>query len=94
MGGPLASVRRRNQPLNADGYPQSDATSPGRPDERVTRFEHVPGGNIVARITVECRSASGAPVSVTAPVDREPPDAVEDRLLDQCEQQREATSRR
>jgi hypothetical protein len=32
-------------------------------------------------------------VSVTAPVDREPPDAVEDRLLDQCEQRRAAASR-
>jgi YD repeat-containing protein len=79
--------------FNADGYPQSDATSPGQPDERVTRFEHAPGGNIVAQITVECRSVSGAPVSVTAPVDREPPDAVEDRLLDQCEQRRAAASR-
>ena len=80
--------------FNADGYPQSDATSPGQPDERVTRFEHAPGGNIVARIIVECRSASGAPVSVTAPVERESADAVEEQLHEQCEQQREATSRR
>jgi len=80
--------------FNTDGYPQSDAMSVGQPDERVTRFERAPGGNIVSRITVECRSASGAPVSVTAPVERESADAVEEQLHEQCEQQREATSRR
>jgi len=80
--------------FNADGYPQSDATSVGQPDERVTRYERAPGGNLVARITVECRSVSGAPVSVAAPVERESADAVEEQLHEQCEQQREATSRR
>ena len=80
--------------FNGDGYPQSDATFVGRPEERVTRYERAPGGNLVARITVECRSVSGAPVNVTAPVEREPANAVEQRLLDQCEQQREAASRR
>jgi len=80
--------------FNTDGYPQSDAMSVGQPDERVTRFERAPGGNIVSRITVECRSASGAPVSVTAPVERESADAVEEQLHEQCEQQREATTRR
>ena len=80
--------------FNADGYPQSDAMFVGQPEERVTRFEHAPGGNIVARITVECRSASGAPASVTAPVGSESADAVEERLHDQCGQQREAASMR
>jgi len=80
--------------FNADGYPQSDATFVGRPEERLTRFAHEPGGNIVARITVECRSASGAPVNVTAPVGHESPDDVEERLHDQCGQPREAASRR
>jgi YD repeat-containing protein len=80
--------------FNADGYPQSDATFVGQPDERVTRFERAPGGNVVARITVECRSASGAPASVTAPVGSESADVVEERLHDQCGQQREAASTR
>jgi YD repeat-containing protein len=80
--------------FNEDGYPQSDATFVGRPEERVTRYERAPGGNLVARITVECRSVSGAPVSVTAPVEREPAHAVEQRLQVQCEQQREAAARR
>jgi hypothetical protein len=78
--------------FNADGYPQSDAMFVGQPEERVTRFERAPGGNVVARITVECRSASGAPASVTAPVESESADAVEERLHDQCGQQREAAS--
>jgi hypothetical protein len=80
--------------FNGDGYPQSDATFVGRPEERVTSYERAAGGNLVARITVECRSVSGAPVSVTAPVEREPAYAVEERLQVQCEQQREAASRR
>jgi hypothetical protein len=80
--------------FNGDGYPQSDATFVGRPEERVTRYERAAGGNLVARITVECRSVSSAPVSVTAPVEREPAHAVEQRLQVQCEQQREAASRR
>lgn len=70
--------------FTADGYPQSDTTSPGQPDERVTRYERAPGGNLVARITVECRSVSGAPVSVAAPVERESADAVEEQLHEQC----------
>jgi YD repeat-containing protein len=30
--------------FNADGYPKSDTTSVGQPDERVTRYERAPGG--------------------------------------------------
>ena len=84
----------RRAVFNADGYPQSDAVFVGQPEEHVIRFEHAPGGNIVARITVACRSASGAPVSVTAPVGPEARDAMEDRLLEQCGQQREAAATR
>jgi hypothetical protein len=97
--GRVSQVREREQlhrrvVFNGDGYPQSDARFVGQPVERVTRYERAAGGNLVARITVECRSVSGAPVSVTAPVEREPASAVEERLQVQCEQQREATSRR
>ena len=80
--------------FNADGYPQSDAMFVGQPEERVTRFERAPGGNVVAQITVECRSASGDPASVAAPVGSESADSVEERLHDQCGQQREAASTR
>jgi YD repeat-containing protein len=76
--------------FNADGYPQSDTTFVGRPDERVTRYERAPGGNLVLRITVECGSASGAPASVAAPVGQESAHVVEHRLQAECQQQRAA----
>jgi hypothetical protein len=70
------------------------AANPPTGGGRVTRYERAPGGNLVARITVEYRSVSGAPVSVAAPVERESADAVEQQLHEQCEQRREAASRR
>jgi len=79
--------------LNADGYVLSDATAPGRPEERVTLYERVPGGNVIARITVECRSVVGTPVSVTAPVGQEPHEAVEARLHNQCGKPEAASNR-
>jgi YD repeat-containing protein len=79
--------------LNADGYVLSDATAPGRPEERVTLYERVPGGNVIARITVECRSVVGTPVSVAAPVGQEPHEAVEARLHNQCGKPEAASNR-
>jgi YD repeat-containing protein len=79
--------------LNADGYVLSDATAPGRPEGRVTRYERAPGGNVIARITVECRSVAGTRVSVAAPVGQEPQEAVEARLHNQCGQPEAASNR-
>jgi hypothetical protein len=79
--------------LNADGYVLSDATAPGRREERVTRYERAPGGNVIARITVECRSVAGTRVSVAAPVGQEPQEAVEARLHNQCGQPEAASNR-
>jgi len=84
----------RRVSFNADGYPRSDTRSPGLLGERVTRYERGPGGNLVTRITVECRSSAGAPLSVSAPVEREAAQNVEQRLLAQCAREQEALSPR
>jgi len=68
-------------------------SAPGRPEESVTLYERVPGGSVIARITVECRSVVGTPVSVTAPVGQEPHEAVEARLHNQCGKPEAASNR-
>jgi len=84
----------RRVAFNVDGYPRSDTRSPGLSANVSLGYERAPGGNLVTRITVECLSSAGAPLSATATVEREPAENVEQRLLAQCARELEAISPR
>jgi hypothetical protein len=77
--------RDRRVVFNADGYSLSDTVSPGKADEDATLYDRVPNTNAVTRITVNCRSSTGAPISATAPVaDGDTEASVRARVRSQC----------
>lgn len=77
--------RHRRVVFNDAGYSLSDTVSPGKADEDATLYERAPNTNTVTRITVKCRSSSGAIISATAPVgEGESEAAVRARVRSQC----------
>jgi len=77
--------RHRRVVFNADGYSLSDTVSPGQADEDATLYDRGPNTNAATRITVNCRSSTGAPVSATAPLaDGDTEASVRARVRSQC----------
>ena len=76
--------RHRRVGFSAEGYTLFDTTAFGQPNEETTTYERTTG-NVITRLTVTCRAASGVPVSVSAPVPSGTPhDVVRSRLRSQC----------